>query len=139
MPEPDAEGGRLVRPYALTRGRTRSAAMELAIEALVRRTDRDPLAPLPSEQRELVALATGPLSLAELAAYTRLPLGVVRVLVGDLCGEGVLEVVSHGLRDRSSDDIAHAGTGQDEHDSAGQVASTDLNLLERVLHGLRAL
>jgi hypothetical protein len=113
--------------------------MELAIEALVRRTDRDPLAPLPSEQRELVALATGPLSLAELAAYTRLPLGVVRVLVGDLCGEGVLEVVSHGLRDRSSDDIVHDGTGQDEHDSAGQVASTDLNLLERVLHGLRAL
>lgn len=139
MADGDGDGGRLVRPYALTRGRTRSAAVELAIEALVRRPPgAPPGTSLPSEQRALLELSATAMSLAELAAYTRLPLGVVRVLVGDLCGDGLLEVVAHGLADRADDptsDAACVPAGA----PAGQVAATDLHLLERVLHGLRAL
>jgi hypothetical protein len=128
-------GGRMVRPYALTRGRTRSAAMELAIEALVQRSSLALAPGRPDEQVQLLARADHPISLAELAAYTRLPLGVVRVLVGDLCGEGLLDVVSHGLRAAADVD----GMDADVPDGEPQVAATDLSLLERVLHGLRAL
>lgn len=135
MLEPEERAGRLVRPYAMTRGRTRSAAMDLAIEALVQRTGRDALGVLPAEQAQLLARSNLPISVAELAAHTRLPLGVVRVLVGDLCGDGLLDVVSHGL-------VSGPIAGEDSTalpTPTARVAATDVNLLERVLHGLRAL
>src|SRR5690349_20336245 len=84
---------RLVRPYALTRGRTRSGRGDLALEALVRGVDgaSDPAST--PERRRILELSTASLlSVAELSAHLSLPLGVVRVLVGDLADEGLLVV-----------------------------------------------
>lgn len=84
-----------VRPYTVTGGRTRSACGDLPMETLV-----ESVAPTSggrtTEERDILALATdGYLSIAELSAHMRLPLGVVRVLVGDLEAAGLLYV--HGL------------------------------------------
>jgi len=113
-----AEPGRMVRPYALTGGRTRSKGTELAIETMVTATaaGRSAGAGLAWERRAIVELCTSPQSIAEVSAHLGIPLGVARVLVGDLASEGLLAV--HGA------DVA---------------AASDVSLLERVLHGLRAL
>jgi hypothetical protein len=115
--------GRLVRPYALTGGRTRPRA-DLAIEAQVTAAPISDaqLVSLNPEQRRIVSLCRNPLSVAELAAHAGLPLGVVRVLVGDLCEDGLV--------------VTGSALGDDDDTS---VSPTDINLLERVLHGLRAL
>jgi hypothetical protein len=109
-----------VRPYALTGGRTRSE-VELPIETIVRVTPRGlSAAPrLESEQRRIVTMSASPLSIAELSAHLHLPLGVVRVLVGDLVGDGLLQ--SH-----VTDEALHG-------------ERPDVSLLERVLDGLQAL
>jgi hypothetical protein len=84
-----------VRPYTLTGGRTRSVGGDLPMETLVE-SIAVPAAGRTSEERDLLALASdGFQSIAELSAYTRLPLGVVRVLVGDLEAAGLIHV--HGL------------------------------------------
>jgi hypothetical protein len=132
--EPPAS--RLVRPYALTGGRTRSVGVDLAIETLVARTDREPTRTLSTEQQLFLSRSTEPISLAELAAYSRLPIGVTRVLVGDLCSEGVLRIVAHGLRDGAQNATDVVTTSED---ASTTISTTDVNLLERVLHGLRAL
>lgn len=86
----DDEAGPVVRPYAMTRGRTTSAAQHRLdlIAVVVTETDAgdpetDPT--LSPEHVEIVGLcSTAPQSLAELAAELDLPIGVVRVLIGDL-------------------------------------------------------
>lgn len=111
----DAVGssGVVVRPYVLTGGRTRSA---LAIETLVSAVPRPGPGPGPglAEQRAVVALCGRPRAIAEIAALLRLPLGVARVLVGDLVAAGAVAI--HQQR------------------PAGDQA-----LLQRVLIGLRRL
>jgi hypothetical protein len=109
--------GLRVRPYAITGGRTR-ARTELDIEAIVYRT---PLGEtegtnLPLERGQILTLLTDPQSAAEISAHLRLPLGVTRVILGDLVDEGYV-----ALNSRSN-------TGR-----------PDLRLLERVLDGLQAL
>ncbi|MFJ5919968.1 DUF742 domain-containing protein [Streptomyces ardesiacus] len=94
----DNEAGPLVRPYAMTGGRTRPgptgarldliALVTLAADAL----DADDGA-LGPEHRTLIALcATETQSVAELAADADLPVGVVRVLLGDLVELGCVGV-----------------------------------------------
>lgn len=121
-PDPVTETGSLVRPYTRTGGRTRPD-YDLAIEALVSASDRgwDPDAEenLMPEYRSIRELCVDkPLSVAEVAAYLRLPLGVVRVLIGDMAGMGLLMVHATGavVGDRPS-----------------------MEFLERVLSGLRRL
>jgi hypothetical protein len=86
----DDEAGPVVRPYAMTRGRTTSPAQHrLDLIALVVAEDRadDPEADtsLSPEHVDIVGLCRDePQSVAELAAGLDLPIGVVRVLVGDL-------------------------------------------------------
>jgi hypothetical protein len=95
----DAEAGPLVRPYAVTGGRTRSGPGNVRFDliALV-----DVAADAPSTAGELVL---GPehrmlldlchvetQSVAELAAGADLPVGVVRVLLGDLLEAGHVTV-----------------------------------------------
>jgi hypothetical protein len=132
-----AQEGRLVRPYALTGGRTRSDAFDLAIEALVMRTGAKVVLGLSSHQQELLDRSERALSLAELAAYSRLPIGVTRVLVGDLCAEGAMRVVAHGLG--SAPEIASELTNASESEAPMRLGATNIDLLERVLNGLRAL
>ena len=91
MPSPDdhwldEEAGPVVRPYALTRGRTRPSGETLdliAIITAVRGVQWDP-AMLDPEHVAVLRLCRLPASVADLAADLDLPLGVVRILLGDL-------------------------------------------------------
>ncbi|MGW5370048.1 DUF742 domain-containing protein [Streptomyces sp. NPDC004009] len=86
----DDEAGPVVRPYAMTRGRTTSAGQHrLDLIAVVvtepDAQDREADPTFSPEHVEIVGLcAEAPQSVAELAAELDLPIGVVRVLIGDL-------------------------------------------------------
>jgi len=112
-------GASAVRPYAWTRGRTKSG-LDLAIEALVSTSQRgrDQMGLLQMEHRSVAELCEQTRSVAEVAALLSLPLGVARVLLGDMVGLGVVTV-------------------HQTASSAGNVP--DLALMERVLSGLRRL
>ncbi|MFJ3789981.1 DUF742 domain-containing protein [Kitasatospora sp. NPDC090091] len=96
----DDEAGPLVRPYAVTRGRTRPSGREFDLIALVVTDLPDPAEepgapdlPVGPEQAAILDLCRGDgLSVAELAADLDLPLGVVRVLLGDLLAAGSIRV-----------------------------------------------
>ncbi|CAL9367125.1 hypothetical protein SUDANB58_00774 [Streptomyces sp. enrichment culture] len=86
----DDEAGPVVRPYAMTRGRTTSAAqhrLDLIAVVVADPDAGDPEADatLSPEHVDIVGLChAAPQSVAELAAELDLPVGVVRVLIGDL-------------------------------------------------------
>jgi len=116
--QPAISGRRRVRPYAMTGGRTRPTHDTLEIEALVATVSvGEPAPKLTVEQRAIAVLCHDLLSIAEIAARLRLPLGVIRVLVGDMAEEDLIVVYRP----------AQAG---DRPDRA---------LLERVLYGLRTI
>lgn len=120
----DDEGldeARTVRPYTVTGGRTRAKTPDLPLEALVRAVvpagDR---ATLSHERLRILELTHESIqSVAELSAHLSLPLGVVRVLVGDLAAEGLV--------------VVHGGATQTS------TPATDLKVLESVLNGISAL
>ncbi|MFG2950420.1 DUF742 domain-containing protein [Streptomyces adustus] len=94
----DNEAGPLVRPYAMTGGRTRSGPAGVRFD-LIALVSLDPAAPgdddvgLGPEHRCLVDLCRPETqSVAELAAGADLPVGVVRVLLGDLLELGRVTV-----------------------------------------------
>ncbi|MFP5359104.1 MAG: DUF742 domain-containing protein [Actinomycetes bacterium] len=127
MPHDGEEEAYTVRPYAVTGGRVSAASTDLPMEALVETTtDTKALTGLTPEKKKILELASGEYqSVAELSAHTRLPLGVVRVLVTDLAAVNYLK-------------IHVGGTAQDEstHDPSGGLS---LSLLESVLDGIAAL
>jgi hypothetical protein len=82
--EETEDDGVFVRPFIVTRGRTRPLHDGLRIETLVRALPAALSAPLQFEQRQIVELAQRPVSLAEVAARLGVPLGVARVLIADL-------------------------------------------------------
>jgi Protein of unknown function (DUF742) len=118
----DRNAGPVVRPYAVTGGRTEPADGEvldlitIVVEAGRGSGESDPIDFSP-EHRRIVSLCRNPATVADVASDTALPLGVVRVLLADLIQSGRIKV----LRQRPT----------------GQQPSTDL--LREVLHGLRAL
>ena len=85
----DEEAGPLVRPYALTRGRTRSDRYQLDMITLVLAV-KSAIAAMAPEYVEILRLCRRPLSVAEVAAGLDLPLAVLKVLAGDLIEEGYL-------------------------------------------------
>ncbi len=94
----DDEAGPVVRPYAMTRGRTSHAVQHrldlIALVVAEPHTD-DPEADnsLSPEHLSIVGLChDSPQSVAELAAELDLPVGVVRVLVGDLVDQELVHV-----------------------------------------------
>ena len=93
---PDERGhaDRVVPVYAVTRGRTRGNGKELPLEAVVTASGRSltAAASLQMESRAIVEMCARPKSLAEIGAALRVPVGVARVLVGDLANGGYLEV-----------------------------------------------
>ena len=95
------DDGAFVRSYLLTGGRTRSDAGELAVEAMVAITEGSS-APTDRDLAAIYELCEEPNSIAEISAKCSMPLGVARVLVADLWGEGSLEV----LETTRTDDIA---------------------------------
>jgi hypothetical protein len=80
--------------YALTNGRTRPVGRETPIESLVSVTEygRRGAASLDIEYRRIVAMGEEIVSLMEIGAALGLPVGVARVLVGDLAETGHLTV-----------------------------------------------
>jgi Protein of unknown function (DUF742) len=104
------------RPYTVTGGRTRPARGDLELETLVVTVANvAPPAWLTREQHSIAALCQEIMSLAEISARLDLPLGVTRVVVGDMAADGLLLL----------------------YPPQDTVASYDLALLERVLHGLK--
>ncbi|MFJ9808598.1 DUF742 domain-containing protein [Streptomyces sp. NPDC101158] len=95
----DADAGPLVRPYAMTGGRTKPGPSNVRFDliALVVVDDHAPGAAeeslLGPEHRSLLTLCRAETqSVAELAADADLPVGVVRVLLGDLLEAGFVKV-----------------------------------------------
>jgi hypothetical protein len=77
----------------LTGGRTRPLRDGLRIETLLRAAPAALSAPLRFESRRIVELCQAPMSVADLAVALRAPLGVIRVIVGDLITDGYLAIV----------------------------------------------
>ena len=112
------ETSALVRPYAVTGGRTKPR-YHLQIEAMVAASHyeaRD-LSVLSPECQAILGFCRDWRSVAEISAVLRMPLGVARVLIADMAMEGLVRVHQ----------IDHA------------QGRPDINLLERVLSGLRKL
>jgi hypothetical protein len=109
----------MVRPYAWTRGRTRST-FELRVETMVSTSDRaaDATAFAESEHREIGVLCREPRSVAEVATLFGVPLGVAKVLLGDMAQLGLVTV---------------------HKTASGGANKAHLVLMERVLSGLRRL
>ncbi|MEV6611480.1 DUF742 domain-containing protein [Kutzneria sp. NPDC051319] len=81
-----------VRPFIVTGGRTMPLRDDLRIETLVV-ADRAALtAPLRFELLTVVRLCQHPMSVAEVAAHLHVPLGVAKVVVGDLMAAGHVTV-----------------------------------------------
>ncbi|WP_328474989.1 DUF742 domain-containing protein [Actinoplanes sp. NBC_00393] len=87
-----ADDGPVVRPFMLTGGRTRPVHDGLRLETQLSAAPAALSAPLRFESRRIVELCQRPHSLADLAASLAAPLGVVRVIVGDLLTEGYLRI-----------------------------------------------
>jgi len=123
------DSGPVVRPYAVTGGRTEPADGEmLDLLAVVvatgllastgsGRRGGDETAKLTPEHRRILKLCENQATVADIAADTALPVGVVRVLLADLTAQGAITVV----RERP----------------AGQRTGNDV--LQEILNGLRAL
>ena len=116
-PEPDDEGyrPRLIRSYTLTAGRTASK-VELAMEATLR-LQAGAEAPVLSPSAAQVLEVCDRRSVAEVSALTKMPIGVTRVLLGDLIEQGLIRIQAT-ITDKSSTDER-------------------LELIERTLRGLR--
>jgi Protein of unknown function (DUF742) len=119
---PQRDSGPVVRPYAVTGGRTEPADGDALTLLTVLVATGQPLpsgdpARLAPEHHRLLSLCGRQMTLADLAADTALPLGVVRVLVADLTELGAIAV----LAQRSAD------------------KQTANDVLKEILNGLRAL
>ena len=118
---PTDDGASLVRPYARTGGRTKPGR-ELDLEALVlptangREAWESPL--LSPEHNTVIEICQRSVSVAEIAAQLRVPLGVARVIIADMDDLGLVEVHKTAASDG------------DERDPA---------FLRRVLSGLQRL
>jgi hypothetical protein len=111
---------RLVRPYALTSGRT-EAAVDLPIEATleVQPSARSATWPEGDLSGQIIELCAASTSVAEVSAKLNIPLGVARVLLGDLISAGHLKTRTTISENTTTDERRE--------------------LIERTLSGLRAL
>ncbi|AXI80538.1 DUF742 domain-containing protein [Peterkaempfera bronchialis] len=98
----DDDAGPVVRPYAMTRGRTRPTGdsffdLVSVVSTVDRAEEPDPEAergPVldPEHHAILEMCRCEPLTVAEIGSATGLPVGVVRVLLGDLDETGRIRV-----------------------------------------------
>ncbi|ACZ83390.1 MULTISPECIES: DUF742 domain-containing protein [Streptosporangium] len=92
----DEEAGPVVRPYALTGGRTStsSAAFDLLSMVVATGSAVSASSHLGSEHRRLLGLMRRTRPIVEIASDVGLPIGVIRVLLGDLLDQGLILVRS---------------------------------------------
>jgi hypothetical protein len=113
----DEDAGRVARPYTVTGGRTRARGeRQFDLIDIVVATGAEPgraFFPGP-EHGHILSLCQRPTAVADLTAAVGLPLGLVRVLLGDLLYEDLISV-------------------------SRQAQRTDRQLLQRVLDHLKAL
>jgi hypothetical protein len=83
----DGDAGRMVRPYAVTGGRT-SPSTRLDLLSMVVATGSQARGGIEPDHLQLLSLCEQPSSVAEIAARLRLPAVATKVLVSDLvdCG-----------------------------------------------------
>ncbi|MBN0044871.1 DUF742 domain-containing protein [Streptomyces actuosus] len=115
----EAEAAELVRPYVITKGRGLPDEADLSLITLVTAAAENGqrLTRLsPEEQRLLDICSAGYLSVAEIAGHTRLPLGVVKILLAALTEGGHLVT----------------------RPPVARAVLADREILEEVLNGLRA-
>jgi Protein of unknown function (DUF742) len=116
----DARAGPVVRPYALTQGRTRHAGETFDLVATVTASHGrvpDPRA-LSPEHLSILHLARLPTTVVDIASDVDLPLGVVRILLADLRELGLVAIRAP---------------------VPAKPRQVDRNTLREVLHGLRGL
>ncbi|NLU77637.1 DUF742 domain-containing protein [Micromonospora sp. HNM0581] len=115
----DDHAGPVVRPYAVTGGRGRPVTGTFDLISLVTATRDDvpPKAGLGPEHLTIVGLCQRVQSVAEIAAHLDLPVGAVRVLLGDLVARDLVQIRE-----------PHITLGPPEH-----------SIFEAVINGLRAL
>jgi hypothetical protein len=116
----DDEAGPVVRPYAVTGGRAHPEAGTFDLISLVTatRADVESESGLGPEHVAIVGLCQQVQSVAEIAAHLDLPVGAVRVLLGDLATRDLVRV---------------------REPSATPAGHPDASVFEAVLNGLRAL
>ncbi len=103
----DEAAGPLVRPYTITSGRTPSEAaqqLDVSTQVMTLRSEQQPTG-LGPEHLAIIGLCRRPLSVAEIAVYVKLPLGVVRVLCGDLIERGLVITRSPNYQPAQSPDL----------------------------------
>ncbi|GAA4624679.1 DUF742 domain-containing protein [Actinoallomurus vinaceus] len=90
----DDAAGPIVRPYAVSRGRTREYGETLDLLAVIvgRAPAWEDRRWLDPEHLRLLGLCRRPVTVADLASELGLPLGVIRVLLGDLHYWGLISV-----------------------------------------------
>jgi hypothetical protein len=116
------DSGPVVRPYAVTGGRTEPADGEVldllaVVVATGQSADAGDRMQRTPEHRRILALCRKQVTVADLAADLGLPVGVVRVLLADLIAQGAVAAVPKRP--------ASEWTGND--------------VLQEILNGLRAL
>ncbi|MGW0807232.1 DUF742 domain-containing protein [Nonomuraea sp. NPDC002799] len=117
----DEEAGPVVRPYAVARGRTKTTSTALDLLATVAATGlpAPAKAELSAQHRRVLSAVVGQRRpIAEIASDLGLPVGVIRVLLGDLLEHELVQVRP------PRDDKATTATE---------------SLLQEVINGLRAL
>ncbi|KOU67003.1 hypothetical protein ADK55_04605 [Streptomyces sp. WM4235] len=114
----EPEAAELVRPYVITKGRGLPDEEHLSLITLVTAAgDRQqrPTQLSPEEQGLLDLCTAGYLSVAEIAGHTRLPMGVVKIVLAALTEGGYLIT----------------------RPPVQRATLTDRHILEEVLNGLR--
>jgi hypothetical protein len=94
----DREAGPIVRPYAVTKGRTEPAPGSyvglIDVVTAVAGAQLPADARLNRDHRRLLSYCRQPITVVDLASDIDLPVGVVRVLLSDLRQYGALRVVA---------------------------------------------
>lgn len=115
----DEQAGPVVRPYAMTQGRTRPRGKALDLITIVMTTDGRPYDQLQlgPEHQQILRTCRQPTTVADITSDIGLPLTLARVLLGDLHEQGLITALD---------------TQQPDHHFPA-------NVLEDILTGLQAL
>jgi hypothetical protein len=109
---------RIVRPYTLTAGRTRPK-VDLPLEATLAVEPPATRRAWPDDMQGRIIGMCDTRSVAEVSAELHQPIGVIRVILGDLVEQGYVRVLTTITESSSTDER--------------------FDLIERTLRGLRAL